>query len=454
MLLIQTFEKRVRGYLKQGRSKKVFINVLNSFLVKILSTVVTLSLIPISLHYTDAKTYGVWLTLSSVITWVQLFDLGLSNGLANRLAVAFTHDDNKLAKQYISVTYSFLIVIATALTALFLSTSHLINWNKLFNTTIDQRTLLFSVNFAFISLCLTFLLRPVNDLLRAKQKHFMTGIIQVTSNTFALVCLLVFGRYFNSDLTILAIILGGAYPVTLSVFSLFLYRKHYPELKPTLNLKKFHRLREIFGISVKFFIINASGIAILASNNLLISYFINPESVTYYTIAYRLFSIVLIFQAMIVTPLWPAYTEAFTIKDFPWIRTTIRGLNKLNIGLAVGVIVLLLICQPIYSVWIGSSVKIPFEINLLLTLYVIVSLYKETYVSLVNGSGKLNLQTGFAIVSILLQVPLAYLLLKVLNLGMWGILSLNIFWVLIGFILWRVQYSVLTTGGRTGKIWN
>ena len=59
MLLIQTFEKRVRGYLKQGRSKKVFINVLNSFLVKILSTVVTLSLIPISLHYTDAKTYGV-----------------------------------------------------------------------------------------------------------------------------------------------------------------------------------------------------------------------------------------------------------------------------------------------------------------------------------------------------------------------------------------------------------
>src|SRR5688572_27066329 len=194
MFLTQTFEKRIRGYLKQGRSKKVFYNVLNSFLVKILSTVVTLSLIPISLHYTDAKTYGVWLTLSSVITWVQLFDLGLSNGLANRLAVAFTNNDNKIARQYISVTYSFLIVIATALCALFLSTSNLINWNKLFNTSIDKRTLLFAVNFAFISLCLTFLLRPVNDVLRAKQKHFMTGIIQVTSNSFALVCLLLFGR--------------------------------------------------------------------------------------------------------------------------------------------------------------------------------------------------------------------------------------------------------------------
>jgi hypothetical protein len=163
---------------------------------------------------------------------------------------------------------------------------------------------------------------------------------------------------------------------------------------------------------------------------------------------------VLIFQAMIVTPLWPAYTEAFTIKDFPWIRTTIRGLNKLNIGLAVGVIALLLICQPIYSMWIGASINIPFEINLLLTLYVIVALYKETYVSLVNGSGKLNLQTAFAIVSIILQLPLAYLLLKVLHLGMWGILSLNIFWVLVGCILWRLQYNVLTSSGRHGKIWD
>jgi len=454
MLLIQTFEKRVKGYLSQGRSKKVFYNVVNSFLVKILSTVVTLSLIPISLHYTDAKTYGVWLTLSSVITWVQLFDLGLSNGLANRLAVAFTHDNNKLAKQYISVTYSFLIVIATALCAVFLSVSHFINWNKIFNTTIDSHTLVFSVNFAFVSLCLTFLLRPVNDLLRAKQKHFLTGIIQVTSNSLALLCLLLFGRFFNSDLRILAIILGGAYPVTLSIFSIFLYKNNYPALKPKLNFRKFERLREIFGISVKFFIINASNIAILASNNLLISYFINPESVTYYTIAYRLFSIVLIFQAMIVTPLWPAYTEAFTTKDFPWIRSTIRGLNKLNIGLAFGVVMVFLLCQPIYAIWIGSSLHIPFEINLLLTLYVIVALYKETYVSLINGSGRLNLQTGFAIASIILQLPLAYLLLKVLNLGMIGILSLNIFWVFVGAILWRYQYSVLTSGGREGKIWD
>src|SRR6478735_3232462 len=406
MLLLQSFEKRLRAYLSQGRSKKVFTNVLNSFLVKILSTIVTLSLIPISLHYTDAKTYGVWLTLSSVITWVQLFDLGMSNGLANRLALVFTDNDDKLARQYISVTYSFLIIIASILCILFLSFSHFINWNKIFNTTIDKSTLLFSVNFAFVSLCLTFLLKPVNDLLRSKHKHFLTAIIEVTSNSFAILCMVLFGRYFHSDLTILAIILGGAYPLTLSIFSIFLYRNHYPHLKPKLNFRKFERLREIFGISAKFFIINTSIIAILASNNLLISYFINPESVTYYTIAYRLFSIVLIFQAMIVTPLWPAYTEAFKTNDIPWIRRTIGGLNKLNIFLCFGAIVILFLCQSIYSVWIGSSLKIPFEINLLLTLYVIVALFKEVYVSFINGSGKLNLQTCFAIFSIILQIPL------------------------------------------------
>lgn len=454
MILIQTIEKRLKGYLNQDRSKKVFINVGNSFLVKILSTIVTLSLIPVSLHYTDANTYGVWLTISSVITWVQFFDLGLSNGLANKLAIVFTDDDNKLARQYISVTYSFLIVIASILCISFLSLSHFINWNKLFNTNIDKETLLFCINYAFACLCLSFILKPINDLLRSKHKHFLTAIIEVTGNSAALICLLVFGRYFHSDIKILAIILGSAYPLSLAVFSIFLYKKRYSYLRPRINFRNFERLREIFGISARFFIINTSIVVILTSNNLLISYFINPESVTYYTIAYRLFSIVLIFQAMIVTPLWPAYTEAFKTNDFAWISKTIGGLNKLNIFLCFAAIAMLFLCPIIYSIWIGPSIKIPFEINLLLALYVIVALFKETYVAFINGSGKLNLQTCFAIIGIILQIPLAYLLLKVLNLGMWGLISLNIFWVLVGYVLWRYQYSILITGRNQSRIWN
>jgi O-antigen/teichoic acid export membrane protein len=453
MILSKTIEKSFGNILKEKRSKRVFVNVANSFLVKIFSTAVTLSLIPVSLRYTNAETYGVWLTLSSVITWVQVFDLGLSAGLANRLAVAFAKAETKLAKAYISTTYSFMIVIMIFCSATFFAVCNFIDWNKIFNTTIQRSTLLFVVKCTFSSLCLSFLLKPLNDVLKAKQKHFLLGIISLSGNLLALLLIVLLGKYFDSKFIFLAVVLGGSYPFTLLIFSVFFYSNSLKELRPKISLLKFNHLRNIFGISIKFFIINASVIIMLSSNNFLISFFVNPESVTLYTIAYRLFSIVLIFQYMIVTPLWPAYTDAFTLKDFVWIRAMVGRINKLNLMLCFGVLLLSSFAPYIYSIWIGSSLFIPIEINLLLALYVIIALYKETYVSFINGSGQLNLQTLFSLGTLILQIPLAYFLIRVCKLGLNGVLILNIFWALFGLFLWKYQYSIIMRGLQKRRIW-
>ena len=442
MSFVSAIQLQLHNILKEPRSKKVFLNVLNSFLVKAFSVAITLSLVPITLHYTDAKTYGVWLTLSSTITWVNLFDLGLSNGLTNKLAASFATKETDRAKSYISTTYSVMILIVALLCAIFFALVNSINWNALFNTSIEKETLLLAVKCTFLSLCATFLLKPVNDILRAMQKHFLSSSIQVSGNLLALLGIILFGKYVSAKFIFLAVVLGFSYPLVLLLFSLVFYTRN-KYLRPKINLLRFPYFKDIFSISIKFFIINASIIAILTSNNFLISFFVNPESVTYYTIGYRLFSIVLIFQYMIVAPLWPAFTEAYVVKDFLWIRSTISRINKLNFTLAVAVILMLVVCQYIYAAWIGAAVAIPFEVNLLLAIYVVIALYKETYVSFVNGSGQLNLQTAFSVAAIALQIPFAYFLIKVCGLGLPGILLLNIFWVFAGLLLWRYQYSTI-----------
>ena len=453
MYLTDTLEKKFRSFVSEKRTRKVFFNIANSFLVKVFSTVITLSLIPVSLQYVDKETYGVWLTLASVITWINLFDLGLSNGLTNKLSEAFARDDLRLAKSLVSTTYSFMIVIVACLCILFFSLWNSLNWNRVFNTALDKTTLMKAIQYTFLSLCVTFLLKPLNDLLKAKQKHFILSIIQVTGNLLALICIVAFGKFFNERFIFLAIALGASYPLTLLIFSIVFYSRAFRNLCPKINLFKFEQLRDIFGISFKFFIINASVIAILTSNNFLISYFVNPESVTYYNISYRLFSIVLIFQYMVVTPLWPAYTDAYVLKDFTWIKATVARINRLNYFLCMSVLLLLLVSPQIFALWIGSSVIIPFQVNALLAIYVIVALFKENYVSFVNGSGNLNLQTLFSIFTLIFQLPFAYFLMKFCNLGLNGILLLNIFWVLLGFILWKCQYVIIIKGLSTKKIW-
>mgnify|MGYP000199442594 FL=1 len=45
-------------------------------------------LIPITINYVNADNYGIWLTVSSIISWMSFFDIGINNGLKNKFAEA------------------------------------------------------------------------------------------------------------------------------------------------------------------------------------------------------------------------------------------------------------------------------------------------------------------------------------------------------------------------------
>ena len=432
----------------------MLINVMSSILVKVVSMVITLTLIPVSLKYTDKNTYGVWLTLSSLIIWLNLFDLGLSNGLTNKLTACFAKEELDKAQRYLSTTYVFLFIIISVFSVVFFLISPYVNWNAVFNTKLNSHELRTAVHITFASFGLTFVLKPINDLLKSKQKHFILSIIQVTGNTMALLAIYFLGDFMDSKFVFLCLALGLSYPIALLIASLLFYATVFKNILPRISFASKYYFKSIFGISGKFLIIQISVIAILTSNNFLISFLVDNQHVTYYNIAYRLFSIITIFQVMIMTPLWPAFTDAYTLNDEKWIRFAISRSNRLNMLLSIPLLILFFTCDQIYFYWIGPEIKIPFEINLLLTIFVGISIFKETYVSFINGVGKLNLQVLFSLVSIATQLPLAYFLAKYCQLGVSGILILNIFWVTLGFILWSTQYKMIMDVKSTRRIWN
>ena len=63
-----------------------------------------------ALNYLNPVKYGIWLTLTSVIGWFAFFDLGLGNGLRNKLAEALAKNDNELARTYISTSYAIMTI--------------------------------------------------------------------------------------------------------------------------------------------------------------------------------------------------------------------------------------------------------------------------------------------------------------------------------------------------------
>ena len=91
---------RVRNS-KDARTKLAAKNIIASVFLKGGSILISFFLAPLTLGYLNEYEYGVWLTISSVLSWVYMFDIGLGNGLRNKLTEAIALGDKTLGKVYV-----------------------------------------------------------------------------------------------------------------------------------------------------------------------------------------------------------------------------------------------------------------------------------------------------------------------------------------------------------------
>ena len=64
-----------------SRGKRLKINMIIMFIVKFLSMGISFLYMPLLLHSLETEQYAVWLTLTSIVYWITLFDIGLGNGI-------------------------------------------------------------------------------------------------------------------------------------------------------------------------------------------------------------------------------------------------------------------------------------------------------------------------------------------------------------------------------------
>ena len=86
----------------KSRNENVKYNIVYSFLLKIIGVLLSFFLFPLTMNYLTAIEYGIWVTLVSMINWINMFDVGIGLGLRNKLAEAVSKNDLIEIREYIS----------------------------------------------------------------------------------------------------------------------------------------------------------------------------------------------------------------------------------------------------------------------------------------------------------------------------------------------------------------
>jgi len=134
--MIKIYSSKIKNFITKGhpRSVKAKKNIIATFGLKGSSILISFLLVPLTLNYLDTTKYGIWLTIISIVGWFGFFDIGLGNGLRNKLAEALAVKDYELARCYVSTTYFVLTAIIGIVYILFLFVNHWINWAVILNT--------------------------------------------------------------------------------------------------------------------------------------------------------------------------------------------------------------------------------------------------------------------------------------------------------------------------------
>lgn len=405
---IKTYAGKLDDNVDQ-RTGKALKNISLSLVTKGFTMVIAIAFVPLLVHQLTTEKYGVWLTLTSILTLLSFSDVGLGHGLKNLLAEFLANEDYISARKVVSTAYLSLTVIALTLFTTFLCINPFIKWDRVLNASSGMSgELSVLILFVIAFFCIQLVLNLITSVFEAFQMSSYSSVVYMLGQILAFTSVFLISRITKeTSLVPYGIAISLAPIFILSIFSLIFFSCKYKHIVPSIKYFDKIYLKRLYFIGGKFFLIQLTAILLYQSNNLIIAHTVGPNDVAVYNIAYRYAGIIQMLFTIILSPVWVASTDAFVKKDFLWIKKTIKHLNHLFILAVLVIIIQLIFTDKIYELWLGASIKIDFIITALLMLYFIFSMRNGIYCSVINGTGKIYFQFVITLVEVLIHIPLS-----------------------------------------------
>ena len=378
---------------KDKRTSLLVKNIIASFAIKGWAAMVALLMVPLTLVCLGEYNNGVWLTISSLLVWIDQMDIGLGNGLRNKLAAYMSNNEVKKARQIISSTLAMLVCIVIPICIVL----EILVWNTniyaLLNVEPDYLPeLRVSLVCSVMLVCMTFVLKFISNVYMGLQLPAVSNLLITLGQSLAL--LLTFILFHAGKATFFSIVVANtASPLVVYALAFpFTFFFRYPQLRPSLEYVNLHYIFEVGNLSIKFFWIQIAGLFQFATANILISHLFSPQMVTPYQISHRYTNLIIVVFSVICMPFWNATTDAYTRGDMEWIRSADRKMSLMTAGIALLMVLMVALSPWVYSIWIGDASHVPFAMTVMMAVYTFLLILSMRYAYFLNGIGALRLQ--------------------------------------------------------------
>lgn len=395
----------------QERYRRAMLTTATSVISKFVSMVTLLVSVPLTINYLGAERYGIWLTVTSTIAILSFADLGIGNGLVTTLAEATGRGDYEKARTAIASCFWMLGSIAVLMILGLALAYPIVNWSAIFNVHSPLAMHETGPVLAIVLSCFALNL-PLGIVARIEssiQRGYVQNLWVIGGALCSLVGLLV-AIAMRAGLPLLVLLVSSS-PLVAALGNWLQLSRKYSWTRPNISCCASSPMRGLLHAGLLFFVIQVSMAVSYQADNLIIAHFLGAETVPSYAVPSRLFSLVLILLSVLMSPLWPAYTEAIGRGDRDWIRRAFRRSCAVSFAIVLPTISALVVFGNLaLRLWIGSRIHVPISLLVLLGLRCLMNSYLYPASMLLNGLGEVRFQAIVGAITALANIALSILL--------------------------------------------
>lgn len=417
-----------------SQSSKIKKHIFLSTLYKPVSMVISMLYVPIFLNCLGAEKYGIWVTISSILSWMTNFDIGIGNGLRNRLAEYYAKGDKQKSQNVVATSYVILGIISIVMLVLFVIISCLFDLPEFMGISNDSEPISIILVIAASCVCLNFVLGLCSTIFYAIQEASVVALKGIVVQLMQLSVALFLTIISKSSLLWVAILYGLSEVVVNIAFSGWLFRKNtflFPHIK---NYDRKY-VNSVVSLGSKFFILQICALLIYSCDNIIISKYIGASSVTAYSIVHNVFTLAVVFHSAINAPMWSAYTAANARNDLEWIKQSMFKVIIVTLIISVGTLIVVPIFKPLAYLWLRKKLHYAQGLIILEAVYTIFSLISNCFSSLLSGVNAVDNIVKLSIFQAIINIPLSIFFVKICGMGIIGVKIGSIISISISAIL-------------------
>lgn len=309
-------------------SKTLFLKSVSiSYLRQIVTLVTGIISVPLMLNYFGTTLFGIWVLILGLTGYLNTISFGIPSAMSTLVAKTVGFDQKYSILNKSIFLLSVIVFLMLVIFLLVISVNDVWIITLLGNISDEYQEVTKKVFILFV--IVTLLRIPLNTYIQffvGMNLVYVSEVYQIFNMLFSFLALIL-TLYLKLDFytfTILTLSLQIFLGIIAAIHVIVKFRY----LKTKENNFNNSLTKAIFQSGFAFFQVGVAASLVWSTDNLVINHFLSPEFVTPYTIAFKIFTYIFIFSAIINGVIGPMYGNAYAENNFEKIRVYASAILK------------------------------------------------------------------------------------------------------------------------------